>query len=450
MDIHRARIVLAQLRAQGAGILAPDVLQALGVLLDQTAPTVDASAAPSPAPVAAVQPSASGAVGFVGVLRLPEEVWLDDSDGWVPYEDTQPALAWNRLLSWGGPGRVRPEREGETWLQAYVRTLLRGLWIIQPIQDPDTLVMAVGRSMRLSIPVSTAMFQPVEVGGIRHWELRRGTGMYDCLTLFANAAAASGYPPEREIACGDGRAVRVPLQVYRAGLQQHLEQSVSSVEDYVRWTERLADRIRSAAGEAVLRGKEVVSWEQLSSTDQEGWLFWVRNHPGMLRLELALRGFFANGGQEALVSVCMSQEHAEPGAAAFLDGAFSAPVQKVCAPGLSQGWQSALAHWGAASGVEAVCEAARFADAEPPEGVTLDGARWTAAASDYEAHPSVSAAPVTQDRLGAQPSDAVPWLNVENPLAMGSYDAVRLAPPSGHAAARAGDWSGVLAPAVET
>jgi hypothetical protein len=384
-------------------------------------------------------------------LRLPEEVWLDSSDGWVPYEDTQPALAWNRLLSWGGPGRVRPEREGETWLQAYVHTLLRGRWTIQPIQEPNTLVMAVGRAMQISLPVSTSMFQSVEVGGVEHWEFRRGTGMYDCLTLFSNAAVTAGYPPEREVACGDGRPVQVPIQVYRAGLRGHLEQSVSSVEEYVRWTERLADRVRVAAGEAILRGKDVVPWDQLSSSDQEGWAFWVRNHPGMLRLELALRGFFANGGQGALVSVCLSQEHAESGAQDFLEGAFSSPVRKACAPGLSQGWQSALARWGRASGVEAVCEAARFFDSEPPEGVALDEDRWTAAASDYEAHPSMSASPVTEARLGgtAPASGVAPWLNVENPLAMGSYDAVRVAPPSGHAVARPGDWEGVLAPAVE-
>jgi len=440
MDISQARAILTALRERGAGILDPEVITALGVLLGPAQP-----AAPAPAPALAPA-SASGAVGFVGALRLPEHVWMSEDGDWVPYEEVEPALAWGRLLSWGGPGMVRPAEAGASWLQAYVRTVLRGAWNIAPIESEDTINLYLSRAIRLAVPAVPSMVHPVEIRGERCWEFRRGASTYDFLTLLAHAAITAGFPPEREVAAGEGDAVRVRLIAYTSSLGDAVRCTLSSVEAYLAWTQVLADRIRTAAGGATLYGKPIPKWDTLSTTSQEGWAFWIRNHPGMLRLELALRGFFANGGEEAVVSLCAYQDPSEVTPAAFMDAAFDAPVNRVCAPGLGAPWQAAVASWAGEHGATAVLEVPRYAVSEPPDHVHLGDTRWTEDETFYEAYPNAAAS----FSLEPVPDGVGPWLVVDNPLAMGSYDAQRLAPPSGHRAARPeGALDGVRGTAVE-
>ncbi|MFT4976640.1 MAG: hypothetical protein ACI8S6_002545 [Myxococcota bacterium] len=456
MDAERARAILTALRARSAGILDPDVLSALDVLLAQpptepaTAPASAPAAAPAPAP-APVAVASSGGAGFVGVLRLPADVWLGEDDSWVPYEEVEPALAWSRLLSWGGPGQVKPTESGQTWLAAYVDTVMRGGWTVEPPGSLDEIVLRLNRAIHFTVPAPPDQVQPVDSEGGRVWEFKRGGSTYSFLTILAHAAAEAGYPPEREIAAGEGRPIPVPLLVYRANIGESWRADVDSIEAYIRWTEKLADQIRIISGRKSLRGREIPSWSEIPSASQESWAFWIRNHPGMLRLELALRGFFANGGTSATIALCLDQD-SDPGEPdEFLASAFTQTPGRVCAPGLGSEWQAALGRWAASQGAAAVLEAPRFFASEPGSSeVTLDEARWVVSKTPYESYLSAAAAaePASAEE-GAAVEGVAPWLIVENPLTMGPFDVIRVAPPSGHVLARpSGPIAGARACAV--
>ena len=382
----------------------PQARQALDVLCA-------AAGVVAPAP-AATPRTVHGPAGFVGLLRLPEFFWLYEADeSWVPIEREDTALAWSRLLSFGGPGMLQPE-QGETWLQRFVHEILPGRWTVQPIADEAWVTLQQGRGRSLSVPTSTAQFQAVTHEGTRQWDFRRGASAYDVLSIIAHEATRLGIDPHPEAALGAGALVEVPAESFASGLRP-LSATLDTLDDWLAWTTQLAAQIRRISGRRLLRRDPQVDWEALSGGEQEMWTFWVRNHPGMLRLELSLRDFFASGGQQARAALSLTS--GQPSTA--FDGA----IETICAPGMGPRWQDAIEAWAEEQGVVAIREPARFSQQPPPASVHCDEQGWTVGDADYEDHPHICSAQ----------AEVSPWRVVANPLSQGSYDQHRAAPPAG-------------------
>ena len=91
--------------------------------------------------------------------------------------------------------------------------------------------------------------------------------------------------------------------------------------------------------------KAEVVWDSLAPSAKASWLNWLRSHPGMRRLELAVIGFFGNGGATAFPSVSLQPEGAAgPAKRNFLEKAYdgASAVAMLCAPGLEFAWQQAI------------------------------------------------------------------------------------------------------------
>ncbi|MFT5679414.1 MAG: hypothetical protein ACI8RZ_000318 [Myxococcota bacterium] len=404
MDLTAAARVLEAL-AQGN----PEAQVALDALLE--AAGVEAL---KPAPV----PTVTGPVGFAGLLTLPELFWLSagDESCWVPAERQDPVLAWSRLLSFGGPGLLRP-LQGETWLQRFVHEVLPGRWRVCTIEDESVVALSQNRNISLSVPAHPSLLQVVERDGERHWDFRRGVSTYAVLSVIAHAACRAGIAPDQEVALGDGELVEVVAESFATGLKP-LAVAIDDIEAWLSWTTALAATIRRISGRRLLRREPAEAWADLPAEAQETWTFWVRNHPGMLRLELALRDFFASGRQQAQVAVSLQR--------GVLPTEFAGPVTAICAPGMGPSWQAAVAERAQALGIQAILESPRFAQHPPPPGIHLDDEGWTVGDADYESHPDTC----------RSDAEVAPWRVVDNPLAQGSYDQHRAAPPAGILAAQ--------------
>ena len=391
-----------------ATLSEPQTRQAIAVVLQ--AAGLDAPA-PEPEAVAHRHP-----VAFVGYFELPEQFWLSaDGASWMPCAPMNTALSWNRLLAFGGPGMLRPI-EGETWLARFVGALLPGRWQVLPIEDEDTVVLQRNQDISLTFPARSDQLQVIDLDGQRHWDFRRGVSLYSVLSVIAHAASAVDIAPSADVALEGGEKSLVEPERFHGALKP-LSTTLNSIDDWSTWTTNIAAQIRWVSGRRLLRGDPATDWSEMSADEQEMWTFWVRNHPGMLRLELALRDFFTGGGQQAMVALSL--------APTTLPRDLAAPLAAICAPGLGADWQEAISEWGESTGTPAIVEEPRFSQHSPPAGVHLDGRGWTVSA-DYEAHPAICApnAPVA------------PWRVVENPLSQGDYDQHRCAPPSGYHAAK--------------
>lgn len=210
-------------------------------------------------------------------------------------------------------------------------------------------------------------------------------------------------------------------------------------------------------------------WNKLPDDAKQAWDSWIRNQTGMRLLELAVSGFFANGGTVAYMGVALAAEASDVADRASLlkkwfDSVSDAAI--LVAPGLNREWQGAImdyARMPAPSGrgdLFAILDTPRYFLSEPPAGteVARNKNRWVTiydkvdkSASAYEmpvlellATPVVPALrynPNDTEMDAAVPRDAWgygaaygPWLIVRNPVATGTHDAFVVAPPSGYVA----------------
>ncbi|MEL6343950.1 MAG: hypothetical protein AAFV53_12525 [Myxococcota bacterium] len=422
MNKTQALTILRALQEEGQRWLSPDVLAALAVV------TEDSEIAP-PAPSTAPLMAPTGRVtGFVGVFYCPGGLWLsDDRSRWIPVEPREPAVAWNRLLSFGVPRMVRPQRSDETWLQSFIDVVLPSRWRVDPIEDDDIIQITLSEGISLRVPAREEMVRAITLGSRRQWDFKRGASLYDFMTLLAQAAIARGIAPDREGQFDGGEVVNMSVDAQRAAFSP-APVRVRSVEAYLDWANQLARAYYQTTGREVWQSTAFDSFSELEQSEQEAWTFWMRNHPGMLRLELALRGFFANGGEEAWIALSVERESLPHQQRGWVKAAFEgADLDQIAAPGLGHTWQAAIGDDARRRGIFAVQEPPRYAHCAPPVGQAVDPkTRWMGEKSGYEGHLTAMPAPI---------ADVRPWLIVNNPLSMGSHDAVRLSPPAGHLAA---------------
>lgn len=437
-----------------------------------------------------VQPSSTTDTGFVAVLTLPL-AWLTGAGGaegvYLPAAVDAPELAWSRALAFGAlpgpaarPGPARPAPKDadakeappkaakpadDNRLRAVVERHLPGSWTVQapgPADTAVTVASATGEVVRF--PASRTMLNVrTAPSGAREWDLAFGAEESRLVQLLGAFAMQQEIRHSGALACVDVAASPAQIDVER--VHEALAEPapvVHSVDGYHAWRRRLGERLyKEIVGEA--RGwpesRAQMAWDTLPDRAREAWDRWLRAHPGLFRLELALTGFFENGGTAAyLALVVQAHGAAGPPKRRFLEASFDgvSAVAMLAAPGLEQAWQQAILEYAGPKGrgdLFAILEAPRYLLTREPRGVQVDPFRWTRGDAPYEVArlQTAATADATELRFGGYAADEVldravprddggfgaaygPWLVVDNPLSTGPHDRYVVAPPAGHVA----------------
>ena len=447
-----------------------------------------------PRPVAA---SSTTDTGFVGILTLPSgfQAGRGKATGmFLPALEDSAPLTWNRALAFrallpfsdegargkaaseparpeegaakdgAAKGRPAPKPRGSR-LSQIVREVLPGSWEVDPPTGDDVVTLRGPGGALLRVPVRrTLMSVKVADGGAPEWDLAWGADEGQLVNLIANKAMDQNVKHTGNLGAVDPQAKGVTIDV--EAIQDRLQKAapaLHSIDGYDAWRREFGRQLFieiAVESDANVRTSHAEAlWEALPGEARAAWDRWLRAHPGLLRLELAVKGFFENGGKTAYLAVAVqSQGAAGPNKRKLLEDSFGgiSAVAMLAAPGLELGWQQAILDYAGPRGrgdLFAVVEAPRYLLTRAPRGTSLDAFRWTSDGSPYEVSQleTTSSPQLTELRFGGFAADEIldrcvprddtgfggaygPWLVVDNPLSTGAHDRYVLAPPSGHVA----------------
>jgi hypothetical protein len=326
------------------------------------------------------------------------------------------------------------------------------------------LVSSADRSFDVDIPGTM-----IVNGGAAGWSLAK-PGLRDKVlsTIAASAVSAgvgvsAGFPGKESDFGGDVlRSVQEALLTLTAPL--------SSLDAFLSWQKEFGDAlyIELAHGfTGVPKSTIAASWRSPKADSlRSAWQRWLKANPGMVRLEVSVRGFFTNGGSMAYPSFYLSAAGASAMAKGeFLGHAYDdfSRVAMVCSPGLSKDWQAAVLTYCGPLGrrdLFAVLDTPRYFLTQP---TTTDARsrvgslRWSdqyKAGDDpnfeVQSLETIGAPSVSELRFRAMtdtllsevvPRDEpghggayAPWVVTENPATTGLGDRYIVAPPSGFVA----------------
>ncbi len=456
-----------------------------------------------PRPVAA---SSTTETGFVGILTLPTSFVSGRgkaSGMYLPTLEDQAALTWNRALAFRGllpfseaapaapagdgaapadgtaPAEGGGRRRGgaspatapatraasSNRFQQIVRETLPGSWDVDAPGGEDVVSLRNPDGTLLRIPVRrTLMSVKTTDAGTREWDLAWGADEMQVVQLIASKAVDQGVKHTGNLGVVDpaGKTVTINLEAIQERLQGSAP-AMHSLDGFEVWRrdfgKQLYVEIQVESDPNTNQAKAEISWEALSQESRNAWDRWLRSHPGMRRLELAVKGFFENGGKTAFVAMGV-QAHgaAGPNKRKLLQDSFDgvSAVAMLAAPGLEFAWQQAILEYAGPRGrgdLFAILEAPRYLLTKNPRHAPVDSFRWTTGNSPYEiAELETIASPQTAElRFAGYSADEVldrciprddtgfgaayaPWLVVDNPLSTGPHDRFVIAPPSGHVA----------------
>ncbi|MCB9765024.1 MAG: phage tail sheath family protein [Alphaproteobacteria bacterium] len=357
-----------------------------------------------------------------------------------------------------------PDASSENRLRTLVDAALPGKWDIQAPNGDDAITLTNAAGDAIRFPVSRTLMNVKEGdNGAREWDLAWGADEVRVLQLISGFALAQGIKHSGDLPVADARkSASIDADTIHDALAGNAP-VIHSLEGYHAWraefAEALFKEIAYQTSKGVNESKAQAMWDTLSGDAKQAWDYWLRSHPGIRRLELALSGFFENGGTSAYIA-CAVQTHGAggPNKRAFLERSFDsvAAVAMLCAPGLELSWQQAILDYAGPKGrgdLFAIMEAPRYLLTRAPRGTEVDDFRWTRGDSPYEiAQLQVASAPdATELRFGGYSSDTVldrsvprddggygaaygPWLMVDNPLSSGAHDRYVICPPAGHVA----------------
>ncbi|MBK9369897.1 MAG: phage tail sheath subtilisin-like domain-containing protein [Deltaproteobacteria bacterium] len=444
-----------------------------------------------PRPVVA---SSTTDTGFVGILTLPTSFSPGRgraSGLFLPALDEQPLLSWNRALAFRPlvtpsdeapptsvepaakeppkegapppkPGRPTPPRSQGNRLKALVEEALPGKWEIDSPNGEDMLTLRSQKGDILRVPVRRSQLSTKE----KEWDLAWGADDQQLLQVIASKAVEQGVRHGGTLPCADSAAQ--PLNLDASNIQARMQRvapAIHTLDGFDAWRREVAGRLfveillESDAAMSQSRAESV--WDALTYEARGAWERWVRTHPGMLRLELAVSGFFQNGGKTAYVSLGVQpQGAAGPHKRKLLEDSFDGvkSMALICAPGLDFGWQQAILEYAGPRGrgdLFAVLETPRYLLTRAPRSVEalLNKQRWNEKDSPYEVGvlETLGSPQQTELRFNGYAEDAVldrcvprdesgygaaygPWVIVDNPLSTGAHDRYVVAPPAGHIA----------------
>ncbi len=438
-----------------------------------------------------VQPSTTTDTGFVAILTLPQSFVAGRGNAermYLPGTEEQPQLSWNRALAFrpllteapaaepptaaaddkkGGkkPAASGASSDDDNRLRKLVGEVLPGRWEIKAPNGEAAITLTSDKGDILKVPVSrTLMNVRTATSGAREWELAWGADEQKVIQLLAGHALGQGVAHSGNLAVVDDKAA--PAKIDPADIHDRLignAPGLHSMDGYhawrAEWGSRLFQEILCSSQKGMSLNRGVMIWDALRGEARGAWDKWLRSHPGMRRLELALTGFFENGGTSAYIAMGV-QAHgaAGPNKRAMLEASFDgvSAVAMVCAPGLEFGWQQAVLEYAGPKGrgdLFAILEAPRYLLTRAPRGVEVNDFRWTQGGGPYEIAnlQTVPTPAATELRFLGYSADEVldrsvprddtghggaysPWLVVDNPLSTGPHDRYVICPPAGHVA----------------
>ena len=245
---------------------------------------------------------------------------------------------------------------------------------------------------------------------------------------------------------------------------------LTSLDAFLEWRDSVADQLYIELAHAFSgtpKKSVAAAWKSpKAGALRAAWIAWMKSNPGMVRLDVSVRGFFANGGSTAYPSIYLSAGGSSPmGKGEFLGHAYDdfSRVAMVTAPGLSADWQSAILDYCGPKGrgdLFAVMDTPRYFLTQPSAQTDRDrvgSKRWSDAYKpgddpNYEIQSlqtvggaeiqelrfrklddTLLSTVVARDDAGHGGAYA-PWLVVDNPNATGLADRYVIAPPSGFVA----------------
>ncbi len=436
-----------------------------------------------------IQASSTTDTGFIGVLTLPTAFLAGKGKAanmFLPATDEAPQISWNRAIAFrrllpgavaeedpakGGKSKAKPAGKGDNRFDTLVDELLAGKWnVSSPADDEAYITLSSDDGQFVRFPARRTMFsvKTKEEGDkkVHEWDLSFAADEQEVMELIATHAAPNGVSHAGDLGAVDTtKAVTIDV----AGIQDRMQKTASmltGVDAFHTWRRdfgsELFSEILTSARPNLNDAQAAAIWETLPAAGRKAWDDWLRSHPGMRRLELAVGGFFGNGGQTAFIS-CAIQAAGTAGVnkRKFLEDSFDgiSAVAMLAAPGLDQSWQTAILEYAGPAGrgdLFAVLEAPRYFLTKAPRAIEAKIAgsyRWSAHDAPYEIAqlqtlPSPNSAELrftgyAADELldRAIPRDTsgygaayAPWLVVDNPLSTGPHDRYVIAPPSGHVA----------------
>lgn len=436
-----------------------------------------------------VQASSTTDTGFVGIVTLPTSFLAGTGKAanmFLPAAEEQTALGWNRALAFrslgGAPaltgptaapagdkkddakGKAPAGKPSDNRLQAIIAEALPGSWkVSSPSEDDGAITLTSDKADTLRIPVRRTLMSVKTKETGAEWDLAFGADELQVLQLIAHNAQTAGVSHAGSLTCVDSKASST---IDVAAIQSRIQKTavmISGFDGYHSWRRdfgrELFIEILLESKKGLSEAKAEITWESLPAEARKAWDDWLRAHPGIRRLELAVSGFFQNGGQRAYLAVGV-QAHGTggPDKRQFLIDAFDgvSAVAMLCAPGLEFSWQQAILEYSGPSGrgdLFAVLEAPRYFLTRNPRDVKLDPYRWTQGDAPYEVAvlQTTSTPQQTELRFSGFSADEIldraiprdtsgygaayaPWFVVENPLSTSPADRFVIAPPSGHVA----------------
>ncbi len=435
-----------------------------------------------------ISASATTDTGFVGVLTLPTTFLAGTGPAagmYLPAAEEATQLTWNRALAFrpllAGPVEGAPDPKADpkakakgkdapqaadsgNKLQSLVQDLLPGKWSIDKPNGDSALTLRDEKGSAIRVPVRRTLVSiKTADNGDAEWDLSWGADENQMMQLIAGRALPLGISHSGALSSADAKkSSTIDCDIINSALAGTAP-AVMSVDGFDAWRSELAQNlyveIALQANKGMTENQAHTRWETLDPGARAAWGKWLRAHPGMLRLELAITGFFSNGGKTAYPAIAVQAHGAGgPGKRKFLEDSFDgvSAVAMVAAPGLEFGWQQAILEYAGPSGrgdLFAVLEAPRYLLTKQPRHVKLNAFRWIEGDSPYEvaALQMLQSPTQTELRFGGYSADEIldravprdtsgygaayaPWLVVDNPISTGPHDRFVIAPPSGHVA----------------
>lgn len=449
----------------------------------------EVSAGPRP-----IQASSTTETGFVAFVTVPAQfsVGRGKATGLLlPVPEEQAPLTWTRALAFrplalevdaapaaapatpaaapaagaAAPAAPTPRAPAGNRLSRLVNEVLPGNWTLGAPNGDSALTLSNDKGVMLKVPLPrTLLAVTPDEKGRPVWDLSFTADEHTVLQTIAGYALLQGVGHTGTLRCVD--EARKPASVDIQTVQERLQRTapaLSSMDGYDKWRvdfgRELFINLLLESDPTMTAPKADVAWEGLSYEARKAWDQWLRAHPGIRRLELAVRGFFENGGKTAFIACgVMAHGSAGPNKRKFLEDSFDgiSAMAMVAAPGLEFAWQQAILEYAGPKGrgdLFAVLDTARYLLTKAPRHLKLDPFRWTQGDSPYEMAQLETCATAQQAelRFAGYSSDEVldrtiprddtgfgaaygPWLVVDNPLSTGPHDRFVLCPPCGHVA----------------
>lgn len=339
------------------------------------------------------------------------------------------------------------------------------------IRDRSDVNRTGGRALRVNLRRSQVALRRDTDSGKDEWILSPRSDAAQALELrsqvlqsLAREAVVRGVPFKGDITRMVDDAVgetSIPIRELQE-MMMVPARAATSIDSFESWQREFAEELFICLHQVLTQSRRKQAetlWRQTPAVHQGAWSGWVRTLPGMLRMELAARGFFTNGGRVAHLGVAIQGDRTGgPDKFQFLRASFDSLgiIALICAPGLDKGWQEALLNYAGPNGrgdLFAVLDTPRYLLTRAEDESFLSRDRWMKNGSGYEqavlevreevdalelrfsgfANDELLSLAVPRDDRGYGAAYG-PWLVIDNPRSIGPQDRFVVCPPSGHIA----------------